>query len=314
MLEGKTIRFMRFRNHAAIFSGLLMLACVVSLAVNGLKYGLDFTGGTQMEVNFSSPPTLELVRQNLTTAGYPNHEVLFYGTDQDVLIRIQEVSGADTGEAATGETANAVMEILRNNSSGEIELKSSSFVGSQVGDEMKEQGVLGMLVSLGMITIFIALRFQFKFSVGAVLSLAHDSIVTLGFFSITQMDFDLTVMAAVLAMIGYSLNDTIVVADRIRENFRILRGCEPEEIIDIAVTQTLGRTLITSFTTLLVLLALFFFGGQAVYGFSIALIVGVVIGTYSSIYVAATVLMFMHISKEDMMPVLKDKEALDAIP
>lgn len=305
---------MRFRNHAAIFSGLLMLACVVSLAVNGLKYGLDFTGGTQMEVNFSSPPTLELVRQNLTTAGYPNHEVLFYGTDQDVLIRIQEVSGADTGEAATGETANAVMEILRNNSSGEIELKSSSFVGSQVGDEMKEQGVLGMLVSLGMITIFIALRFQFKFSVGAVLSLAHDSIVTLGFFSITQMDFDLTVMAAVLAMIGYSLNDTIVVADRIRENFRILRGCEPEEIIDIAVTQTLGRTLITSFTTLLVLLALFFFGGQAVYGFSIALIVGVVIGTYSSIYVAATVLMFMHISKEDMMPALKDKEALDAIP
>ena len=314
MLEGKTIRFMRFRNHTAIFSGLLMLACVVSLAVNGLKYGLDFTGGTQIEVNFSSPPTLELVRQNLTTAGYPNHEVLFYGTDQDVLIRIQEVSGADTGEAATGETANAVMEILRNNSSGEIELKSSSFVGSQVGDEMKEQGILGMLVSLGMITIFIALRFQFKFSVGAVLSLAHDSIVTLGFFSITQMDFDLTVMAAVLAMIGYSLNDTIVVADRIRENFRILRGCEPEEIIDIAVTQTLGRTLITSFTTLLVLLALFFFGGQAVYGFSIALIVGVVIGTYSSIYVAATVLMFMHISKEDMMPALKDKEALDAIP
>ncbi len=314
MLEGKTISFMRFRNHAAIFSGLLMLACVVSLAVNGLKYGLDFTGGTQIEVNFSSPPTLELVRQNLTTAGYPNHEVLFYGTDQDVLIRIQEVSGADTGEAATGETANAVMEILRNNSSGEIELKSSSFVGSQVGDEMKEQGILGMLVSLGMITIFIALRFQFKFSVGAVLSLAHDSIVTLGFFSITQMDFDLTVMAAVLAMIGYSLNDTIVVADRIRENFRILRGCEPEEIIDIAVTQTLGRTLITSFTTLLVLLALFFFGGQAVYGFSIALIVGVVIGTYSSIYVAATVLMFMHISKEDMMPALKDKEALDAIP
>ncbi|MES2605144.1 MAG: protein translocase subunit SecF [Pseudomonadota bacterium] len=314
MFEGKTIPFMRYRNPAAIFSGVLLLVCFVSFFVNGLKYGLDFTGGTQMAVHYEAPPVLEEVRQSLVDAGFVNNEVVFYGTDQDVLIRVQAEAGTETSEETSSETAVKVMQVLQATHGDDVNLESSSFVSSQVGDEMKEQGILGMLVSLIMVMIYIAMRFQFKFSVGAVASLAHDSIITMGFFSITQMDFDLTVMAAVLAMIGYSLNDTIVVADRIRENFRLLRGSEPEEIIDISVTQTLIRTLITSFTTLLVLLALFFFGGQAVYGFSVALIVGVVIGTYSSIYVAATTLVYMNISKQDMMPPVKRQEELDAVP
>jgi preprotein translocase subunit SecF len=195
-----------------------------------------------------------------------------------------------------------------------VQLKSSSFVSSQVGDELKEQGILGMLVSLAMVMIYIAMRFQFKFSVGAVASLAHDTILVMGFFSITQMDFDLTVMAAVLAMIGYSLNDTIVVADRVRENFRLLRGTEPEELIDISVTQTLMRTIITKVTILLVLLALFFFGGPVVYGFSLVQILGVLIGAFSSIYVAAASLMFLNITKQDMMPAVSKQEELDAMP
>jgi preprotein translocase subunit SecF len=312
MFEGKTIPFMRYRKPAAIFSGVLILACFVSFFVNGLKYGLDFTGGTQMEVHFDTPPVLEEVRQELTDAGFPNHEVVFYGTDQDVLIRVQAAEGEVMGEEGSGETAARVTEVLQARAG--VQLKSSSFVSSQVGDELKEQGILGMLVSLAMVMIYIAMRFQFKFSVGAVLSLAHDTILVMGFFSITQMDFDLTVMAAVLAMIGYSLNDTIVVADRVRENFRLLRGTEPEELIDISVTQTLMRTIITKVTILLVLLALFFFGGPVVYGFSLVQILGVLIGAFSSIYIAASSLMFLNITKQDMMPPVAKQEELDAMP
>ena len=190
----------------------------------------------------------------------------------------------------------------------------SGFIGSQVGEELREQGGLGMLVALIMIMIYISLRFQFKFSVGAVAALAHDVIITLGFFSLMQIDFDLTVLAALMAVIGYSLNDTIVVSDRIRENFRLLRKTDPVELINISITQTFSRTIITSLTTLLVLLALFLLGGEMIKGFSIALIVGVLIGTYSSVYVAANVLLMMHLTKEDLMPPVKEGEEADALP
>jgi len=307
-----TLPFMRFRKHAAVISIVLMLASVATLAVKGLNYGLDFTGGVQIELLYSESPDLDGIRDSLSAGGYPNHEVVYFGTDTDVLIRLQDAGAV--GEAQATQTAEAVMDILSGNAGVEVELKRREFVGSQVGEELREQGGLGMLVALGMIMLYIALRFQFKFAVGAVISLAHDVLLTLAFFSITGLTFDLTVLAAVLAVIGYSLNDTIVVADRIRENFRILRGTEPHEVIDIAVTQTLIRTTITSLTTLLVLCSLFFFGGQVVEGFSVALIFGVVVGTYSSIYVASSTLMFMHITKEDLMPPVRDKEELDALP
>jgi preprotein translocase subunit SecF len=307
-----TLPFMRFRKHALIISVVLMLASVVSLAIKGLNYGLDFTGGVQIELLYSESPDLDGIRSSLTEAGYPNHEVVFFGTDKDVLIRLQD--SESSGEEQATQTAETVIRILGSTTDSTVSLKRREIVGSQVGAELREQGGLGMLVALGMIMLYIALRFQFKFAVGAVASLAHDVLLTLAFFSITGLSFDLTVLAAVLAVIGYSLNDTIVVADRIRENFRILRGTEPAEVIDIAVTQTLIRTTITSLTTLLVLSSLYFFGGQVVEGFSVALIFGVIVGTYSSIYVASSTLMFMNITKEDLMPPVRDKEELDALP
>lgn len=307
-----TLPFMRFRKHAAVISIALMIASVVVLAVRGLNYGLDFTGGVQIELLYSESPDLDVIRDALSEGGYPNHEVVYFGTDTDVLIRLQDAGAV--GEEQATQTAEAVLGILSGNAGVDVTLKRREFVGSQVGAELREQGGLGMLVALGMIMMYIALRFQFKFAVGAVASLAHDVLLTLAFFAVTGLSFDLTVLAAVLAVIGYSLNDTIVVADRIRENFRILRGTEPEEVIDIAVTQTLIRTTITSLTTLLVLFSLYFFGGQVVEGFSIALIFGVVVGTYSSIYVASSTLLFMHITKEDLMPPVRDKEELDALP
>lgn len=312
-MEIPTIPFMRWRRYAATFSTVFILWGIYELAVNGLKFGLDFTGGTQIEVLYSESPDLEQVRGTLTTAGYPNHEVVFFGSDRDVLIRIQNTD-AEGDARESGQTTDNVLQALRAGTTAGIGLEKSEFVGSQVGEELREQGGLGMLVALGMIMIYIALRFQFKFSVAAVISLAHDVLLTLAYFAITQLTFDLTVLAAVLAVIGYSLNDKVVVADRIRENFRILRGKDPEEVIDIALTQTLIRTTITSVTTLMVLFSLFYFGGEVVRGFSVALIVGVLVGTYSSIYVHCDLLLFMNITREDLMPRVRDKDELDAIP
>jgi preprotein translocase subunit SecF len=306
-----TIPFMRYYKHAAVFSVVLMLASIATLAVKGLNYGLDFTGGVQIELQYAKSPDLDEVRDVLSAGGYPNHEAVFFGSERDVLIRLQD-EGA-TGEEQATQTADAVLQLLTSDGT-DVTLKRREFVGSQVGAELKEQGGLGMLVALGMIMLYIALRFQFKFAVGAVASLAHDVVLTLAFFSITGLTFDLTVLAAVLAVIGYSLNDTIVVADRIRENFRVLRGTGPMEVIDIAVTQTLIRTTITSLTTLLVLCSLYFFGGQVVEGFSLALIFGVVVGTYSSIYVASGALLFLNVTKEDLMPPVKAQEELAARP
>jgi preprotein translocase subunit SecF len=314
MSEMKVINFMGLRKATTIFSALLILGSITSFLVNGMHFGLDFTGGTQIQVSYSETPDLEEIRSLISEAGYQNFEVVNFRTDQDVQIRIQETGAADFDQVEAAASADRVVEFLQQNSSSEVEILGSGFIGSQVGEELREQGGLGMLVALIMIMVYIALRFQYKFSVGAVAALAHDVLITLGFFSLLQIDFDLTVLAAVLAVIGYSLNDTIVVSDRIRENFRILRKSDPVELINISITQTFSRTIITSLTTLLVLLALFLFGGEMIKGFAIALIVGVLIGTYSSVYVAANVLLHMHISKEDLMPPVQEGEEIDSMP
>jgi len=319
MSDMKVINFMGLRKASTVFSSLLILVSIGSFIFNGMHFGLDFTGGTQIQVSYTQAPDLEEIRFVISDAGYSNFEVVNFRTDQDVQIRIQETGepqeGADQGQQGdASRVADEVVSLLQANASGEVERLGSGFIGSQVGEELREQGGLGMLVALIMIMIYIALRFQFKFSVGAVAALAHDVTITLGFFSLLQIDFDLTVLAALLAVIGYSLNDTIVVSDRIRENFRMLRKSDTVELINISITQTFSRTIITSLTTLLVLLALFIFGGEMIKGFAIALIVGVVIGTYSSIYVAANVLLYMHISKEDLMPPVKEGEEIDALP
>lgn len=287
-----TIQFMAKRKLAAAFSILLLLASVASLAVQGLQLGLDFTGGTLVEVEYEAAPNLEEVRKTLNDAGYEKLVVQNFGADTSVLVRLSQGFSDTVGQEVRDALA----------SDGTVlELKRSEFVGAQVGEELREQGGLGLLLALAIVMMYVAVRFQFKFSVGAVAALIHDVVIVVGLFSILQWDFDLTVLAALLAVIGYSLNDTIVVSDRIRENFRKLRKAVPVEVIDISLTQTLSRTLVTSITTLLVLLALYFVGGEMINGFAKALLIGVLVGTYSSIYVASNVLLTMGITKEDLI-------------
>ncbi len=314
MSEMKVIDFMKWRTPTTVFSAVLLLVSLGSLIMNGMQFGMDFTGGTQIQVSYSEPQDLEEIRGIISEIGFQNSEVVNFRTDRDVQIRIQDTASADVDQREAAQATDIVLEALSANTTAEIEVLGTGFIGSQVGEELREQGGLGMLVALIMIMIYISIRFQFKFAVGAVAALAHDVIITLGFFSLLQIDFDLTVMAAVLAVIGYSLNDTIVVSDRIRENFRLLRKTEPVDLINISITQTFSRTIITSLTTLLVLLALFIFGGEMIHGFATALIVGVLIGTYSSVYVAAEVLLYMHITKEDLMPPVKEGEEADLMP
>jgi preprotein translocase subunit SecF len=294
----KMINFMGQRKLAMAFSLLLLAVSIGSLATRQLNWGLDFTGGTLVEVHYSESANLNGIRTTLGNTGYAGAIVVSFGTDRDVLIRLPKgYSDKQGGE---------LLVILQEAFPGTVELRRIEFVGPQVGDELREQGGLAMLLALGLVMLYIAFRFQIKFAVGAVVALIHDVIVTLGFFSIMGMEFDLTVLAAILAVIGYSLNDTIVVSDRIRENFRKLRRPDSQEIINISLTETLGRTVVTSLTTLLVLAALALFGGEMIHGFAIALIVGVVIGTYSSIYVAASTLLMMGVSKEDLMIPIKE--------
>lgn len=297
----KTIKFMSWRMLAMLFSGLLLLASIASLATRQLDWGLDFTGGTLLEVHYSDTADLNAIRATLRSSGYEGAVPVAFGTDQDVMIRLPQGYSDKQGTELLG--------VLQANSSSKVELRRIEFVGPQVGEELREQGGLAMLLALGLVMLYIAFRFQLKFAIGAVVALIHDVVITLGFFSITGMEFDLTVLAAILAVIGYSLNDTIVVADRIRENFRKIRRADAVEVIDISLTETLGRTLVTSLTTLLVLIALALFGGEMINGFAVALIVGVTIGTYSSIYVAASALLLMNISKEDLM--IPAKEGTD---
>ncbi|MFT4799515.1 MAG: preprotein translocase subunit SecF [Candidatus Azotimanducaceae bacterium] len=296
--------FMAYRKIAAIGSLVLVLASIASLGFNQLNWGLDFTGGSLVEVEYEGAVTPENIRVQLIEAGFDGHVVQYFGSDRDILVRVPPQKNLTERENAR--LGDKILEALQATSNVGVSLRRSEFVGPAVGDELANQGGLGMLAALAMVMLYIAFRFQVKFAVGAVVALFHDVVITLGAFSIFRWDFDLTVVAALLAVIGYSLNDTIVVSDRIRENFRKIRRGTSLEIINISLNQTLGRTIVTSLTTLLVLSALFILGGELIRGFSIGLILGVVIGTYSSIYVAANTMIAMGISKEDLAVPVKE--------
>ncbi|MDE0931958.1 MAG: protein translocase subunit SecF [Halioglobus sp.] len=294
----KVINFMGQRKLAIIFSGLLLLVSIVSLATKQLNWGLDFTGGTLVEIHYSATADLNAIRSTLDTQGYAGSSVMSFGSDQDVLIRLPQ--------GYSDEEGTALLSLLQQTFVGDVELRRMEFVGPQVGDELREQGGLAMLLAIGLVTLYVAFRFQLKFALGAVAALLHDVIITLGFFSLTGMEFNLTVLAAILAVVGYSINDTIVVFDRIRENFRKLRRAGPVEVVDISISETLARTLVTSGTTLMVVVALAVFGGEMIFGFAVALIVGIFIGTYSSIYVASAWTLMMGVTKEDLMLPIKE--------
>ena len=285
-------QFMKYRRMAAIASIAIFTISVLSLGFRGLSLGLDFSGGTLVEVSYETPVDLESIRNTLIVNGYDDSQVVNFGSNLDVLIKVAD----QNGKSSIGDNIFQILEA----EGFKGELKRVEFVGPQVGAELRDQGGLGMIVALFMILFYVAFRFQYKFALGAVAALGHDVVIILGLFSIFAWDFDLTVLAALLAVIGYSLNDTIVVSDRIRENFRTERTMDPEEMVDLSLNQTLGRTIVTSFTTLLVLFALFIFGGEMIKGFSLALILGVLVGTYSSIYVVANMLMSLTLTQEDL--------------
>ena len=303
-----TVKFMRLRIPALVLSTILIIASLGSLAVNQLNWGLDFTGGTLIEVGYPDAANLDEIRRELDAASFGDAIVQNFGSSQDVLIRLAPREGVKSAEVG-----DQVMIALRATGK-DVDMRRIEFVGPNVGEELTEQGGLAMLTALICILIYVAMRFEWRFALGSVSALAHDVIITLGLFSFLQLEFDLTILAAVLAVIGYSLNDTIVVSDRIRENFRKIRKAESEEIINISLTQTLNRTIITSVTTVLVLLALFFVGGALIHGFSTALLFGVVIGTYSSIYISSSVALLLGISKEDLIPEVVEKEGEDLDP
>ncbi|MCB1922889.1 MAG: protein translocase subunit SecF [Gammaproteobacteria bacterium] len=300
--RGQVIDFMGKRKLALVFSATLILIAFAALFARGLSLGIDFTGGTLIEVGYSEPANLDSVKGALGSAGYGDASVQYFGSQRDILIRL--AGGTEEGEGSR--LSNEVYAALSKAATGTVELRRVEFVGPQVGDELTEDGALAVLVALIAILMYVAMRFEWRFAVGSVVALVHDVVITVGMFALLQIEFDLPVLAAVLAVIGYSLNDTIVVFDRIRENFRKVRKGSPEAIINQSLSETLSRTLATSFTTILVLIALFFLGGEIIHGFAFALLVGVFIGTYSSIYVASTALLMLGVSKADLMPVKKE--------
>ena len=381
--EMKVINFMGVRKFTAATSIILVLGSIFSIAFFGLKGGLDFTGGTQLEVLFDKPADLNKVRVVLEEKGLKSPVAVLFGSDQQVMIRTQDemkvkgqqliadkiraaggvleaverpvleyegfsdtlvianlsaealqqqavISNADYGRIQYAEREGKTLVVVENSldavyvkellsaveaaTDAKIELRSSEFVGPQIGDELRDQGGLGLLTAFVLVFLYVAVQFQWKFSVGAIAALFHDVIITLGIFSVFQWDFDLTVLAAILALIGYSINDTSVIYDRIRENFRLLRKTDPLEVINVSLTQTLGRSMMTSGTTLLVLISLFLFGGELLRGFSTALIIGIVVGTYSSTYIAAHITAALNVSKEDLMPKEKEGAELDEAP
>lgn len=290
-----TIDFMSKRKIAAVTSAVLLVLSVGGLIVNGLNLGLDFTGGSLVEVGYEEPVDAEEIRQYLHEQGYQNGTVQFFGAETDILIRMPPQASRD--QAKLGDEIFATLQARH----PDVSLRQSSFVGPAVGEELTEDGGLAVLTALIVVMLYILFRFTKQFSAGAVLALAHDVFIVLGLFAIFQWTFDLTVLAALLAVIGYSLNDTIVVSDRIRENFRRVRKSAPIDVINTSLNQTLGRTMVTSMTTLFVLLALLLAGGEVIRGFALALTIGVVVGTYSSIFVAASVLLAMNITREDLL-------------
>mgnify|MGYP000548115719 FL=1 len=316
MLSRTEIDFMGVRRIAAGISALLAVVSLISLFVNSLNFGLDFTSGTSVRLNYSQTVDLDQVNLTLQQNGYEDAVVVTFGSDRDIRVLLpvdSSVAEQDQAEQAA-QVGESLAAMLQQETQSQVTLLGSDYVSAKVGEELAEQGGLGMLVALGIIMVYIAVRFQFKFSVGAVVALAHDLIITLGIFSVFQMEFNLNTLAAMLAIIGYSLNDTIVVSDRIRENFRRLRKGSPIEIVNASLNQTLSRTLITSLTTLLVLFSILFIGGESTQGFAVALIIGVVIGTYSSIYIASNVIIYMNVTREDLMIPVKEGAELDDLP
>jgi len=303
------IDFLSQRKFATYLSTTLVVIAIITLGLRGLNFGIDFTGGTLIEVGYSHKADIDGIRSALAKAGFAEAVVQNFGTSKDVLVRIAPQEGVSKSELG-----NQVLASLRQASSDHVDLRRVEFVGPQVGNELAEEGGLAMLIALAAIFVYVMFRFVWKLSFGAVLALFHDVTITLGVFSLLQLNFDLTVLAAMLAVIGYSLNDTIVVFDRVRENFRRMRKGSPTEIVNTSLNQTLSRTLMTSLTTLLVLLALFFLGGELIHGFATALTIGIVVGTYSSIYVASTCALALGVSKKDMMPVAKEGAEADARP
>ena len=300
--------FMGKRRIAAFISGLLIIISITSFAFQGLNLGIDFTGGTLIEVGYQQAADATQIRNLLSGSDYSEAVVQYFGTANDILIRIPPREGLNSENIS-----NDVLKLLSQNNVVP-EMRRVEFVGPQVGEELRDDGGLAMIYALIGIFIYVALRFQRRFSLGAIVALVHDVIITIGLFSVLRLDFDLTVLAAVLAVIGYSLNDTIVVFDRVRENFRKLRETPPIEVFNISLNETLSRTLVTGITTLLVLAALYAFGGETIEGFSIALIFGILIGTYSSIYIASPVTLALGVSKEDLMPVQKEGADIDTLP
>lgn len=311
-LNKKTnIDFMGKRKIAFVVSLVLIIGSIATLFTMDLNFGLDFTGGTLIEVSYSTAPEVSDVRSNLTDAGMPDAVVQTFGTATDIVVRIPP---RDSEGESNAEISTIVLAALQQGVEGEITMRRVEFVGPQVGDELTEQGILAVVYSLIGIFLYVMIRFQWRFSVGAVTALVHDIIVTLGVLALLRVEFDLTVVAALLAVIGYSLNDTIVLFDRIRENFPRLRKASSLEVVNTSVNETLSRTLMTSITTLLVLTALFIFGGEIIHAFAFTLIVGVLVGTYSSIYVASTTLLELGVSKFDLLAVEKEGAAIDQNP
>ena len=300
------IDFMTWRKIALSVSIILATVSILSLSLKQLNYGLDFTGGSLVELHYPNEIEVGNIRQSLTNAGYEGAQVALFGSTQDVLIKLPG-SVSDTLGAE-------IIQVLRQESSEDIDLRRIEYVGPQIGSELRDDGGLAMLLALGLMMLYIAFRFQSRFAGAAVLALVHDVIIVLGIFSLFNLDFDLTVLAALLAVIGYSLNDTIVVSDRIRENLRIQRGVDTEEVINLSLNQMLSRTLITSLTTLLVLMSLYLFGGELIKNFALALIFGVVVGTYSSIYIASNALVMMGLTSDHLIVPEKENEEFNDLP
>jgi preprotein translocase subunit SecF len=310
-LNRKTnIDFMGKRNIALVLSTIAIVAAIIILPTRGLNFGLDFTGGTLIEVAYPTAPDIADVRANLSDEGLDNAVVQTFGAATDIVVRVPP---SDNDES-NAELSTRVLAGLAKDVEGEIEMRRVEFVGPQVGEELTEQGILAVVYALIGIFLYVMFRFQWRFSVGAVVAVVHDILFSMGALSLLQIEFDLTVVAALLAVVGYSLNDTIVLFDRIRENFPRLGKKTSIEVINTSVNETLSRTLMTSLTTLMVLLALFYFGGEIIHGFALTLIIGVLVGTYSSIYVASSSLLLLKVSKYDLLVVEKEGAQLDSHP
>ncbi len=311
MSEQKSINFMGepLRRNLMMLSLALTIACFVCFAVKGFHFGLDFTGGTSIELHYEQAPVLDEVRETLVSAGYPSAVVINFGGPNDIMVRVQSAE-------ADEHLAKNLTEVLRKASAAnKITEKQSGYVGPHVGEELLNAGGLGLLMALFGVFLLVAMRFQMKFAAGSILALIHDVVLTLGVFSLFQLDFDLTVLAAILTIIGFSINDSIVVADRIRENLRTMRDIPVKEVINISITQTLDRTLMTSGTAIISVLAMFFFGGDVIHNFSLALIFGMTVGTYSSVYVASGLLVTLNVTREDLVPTERARgEEVDEMP